>query len=99
METISSTSSLIKSDSTEPSYKMTSCIDKNDNVSIGKTSCDALELNIQEILALDMEYNKRHMSVVELPHTSKTDNDNKVKSKNLFKSMPNLSASSENLLV
>ncbi|GJQ86405.1 hypothetical protein Trydic_g10315 [Trypoxylus dichotomus] len=100
METISSTSSLIKSDSTDPSYKMTCCIDKIDNVSIGKTSCDALELNIQEILALDMEYNKRHMSVAELPHTSKTDNEsNKVKNKNLFKSMPNLSASSENLLV
>lgn len=100
METISSTSSLIKTDSTEPSYKMTSCIDKIDNVSIGKTSCDALELNIQEILALDMEYNKRHMSVAELPRTSKSDTDNnRVKNKNLFKSMPNLSASSENLLV
>ncbi|KAK9728090.1 hypothetical protein QE152_g18125 [Popillia japonica] len=54
METISSTSSLIKSNSIEPSYKMVSCIDKIDNVSIGKTLCDALELK----LALDMEYNK-----------------------------------------
>ena len=74
------------------------CTDKIDNVSVGKTSCDALELNIQEILALDMEYStKMYSSTTGLAHTSKTEVD-KVRKKTVFKSLPNLSDSSENLL-
>lgn len=65
---------------------------KLDARSIGSNSCEALELNIQEILALDIEYSKKH-----LPTSSKT--TEKIKPKHVFKSLPNLNASSENLLV
>nr|XP_022919225.1 E3 ubiquitin-protein ligase MARCH4 [Onthophagus taurus] len=99
VQTISSNSSLSNSDSSKRSSKKSGLFvkDKMDSVSIGRNSCDALELNIQEILALDIEYSKRHSSVSGLAHCSK--DIEKIKNKGVFKSLPNLSASSENLLV
>lgn len=61
-------------------------------------SCDALELNIQEILALDIEFNKRYSSSSGGGNSSGKAAE-KIKPKHMFKSLPNLSASSENLLV
>lgn len=69
----------------------------NDKKSIGANSCDALELNIQEILALDIEYSKRCSRSSGDGHTAPAERI--AQSKSVFKSMPNLSASSENLLV
>lgn len=72
---------------------------KVDNNSIGGNSCDALELNIQEILALDIEFTKRNVkSSNGGGHSSKTVQQ-KMKPRHVFKSLPNLSASSENLLL
>lgn len=61
--------------------------------SLGNNSCNALELNIQEILALDVEYAKRGAKASR--HAKVTDETKR----NVYKSLPNLSASSENLLV
>lgn len=70
--------------------------------SIGSNSCKALELNIQEILALDIEYSKKYNN--NKPCSSKVITcDNDTKSNNnkqrIFKSLPNLNSSNENLLV
>lgn len=62
------------------------------------SSDESLELNIQEILGLDVDFNGRNKSS-QLGHNSKTDNNSRVHNKTVFKSLPNLSASSENLLV
>lgn len=70
--------------------------DDKETSSLGNTSFDALELNIQEVLALDVEHNISK-SKNSLSCSSKSDNRNK--NKTIFKSLPNLSASSENLLV
>lgn len=55
------------------------------------SSDGSLELNIQEILGLDVELGTR------MGNSSMT--DARVHNKTVFKSLPNLSASSENLLV
>lgn len=60
------------------------------------SSDESLELNIQEILGLDVDFNAR--KTAQLGHNSKTD-ASRVHNKTVFKSLPNLSASSENLLV
>lgn len=63
------------------------------------SSDESLELNIQEILGLDVDFNARNKSS-HMGHNSKTDtNSSRVHNKTVFKSLPNLSASSENLLV
>ncbi|KAF5296825.1 hypothetical protein FQA39_LY12343 [Lamprigera yunnana] len=64
--------------------------------SLESTSFDALELNIQEVLALDVEHSAQK-SKISLAHSSRVEDRNK--NKGLFKSLPNLSGSSENLLV
>lgn len=61
------------------------------------SSDESLELNIQEILGLDVDFNARNKSA-QMGHNSKTDTG-KVHNKTVFKSLPNLSASSENLLI
>lgn len=88
----SSNASSDKSDTIKAETATTSD-NKLDTKSIGSNSCKALELNIQEILALDIEYNKKYK-----PCSSKTIKDN-MKPKHVFKSLPNLNASNENLLV
>lgn len=95
----SSNTSTHKSDTAKAETVSTS-EDKIDSHSVGGKSCEALELNIQEILALDIEFNKRYStsSGGGGGNSSKHTNE-KIKSKHLFKSLPNLSASSENLLV
>lgn len=70
--------------------------DEKETTSLANTSFDALELNIQEVLALDVEHSAQRLRNYS-GQSSKTDNRNKNKS--IFKSLPNLSASSENLLV
>lgn len=62
------------------------------------SSDESLELNIQEILGLDVDFNARNKSS-HMGHNSKTDNSHNSHNKTVFKSLPNLSASSENLLV
>lgn len=94
---LTSVSSLQKSDSLQSDSNNVSSTQNNENRSIGDNSCDALELNIQEILALDIEYCSRNSKGSFLGQSSKS--SEKIKSKSVFKSLPNLSASSENLLV
>lgn len=90
-----STSSLQKKgDSTRTSSGSASPSPVHEKKSIGSNSCEALELNIQEILALDVEYTKKKDPRIQGHHSK---NGDKIK-KNVFKSLPNLSASSENLL-
>lgn len=57
------------------------------------SSDESLELNVQEILGLDVDFGGRKVSPV--ANSTKADSKNK----GVFKSLPNLSASSENLLV
>ncbi|XP_018331016.1 E3 ubiquitin-protein ligase MARCH8 [Agrilus planipennis] len=64
-----------------------------DSRSTGESSIDALELNIREVLDLDTNMNKGSNRV------TKQKNHSKSKTKYIFKSLPNLSASNENLLV
>lgn len=92
----------LKSDSRSTIHKSDTELDmpedgrRPENESI--SSYDALELNIQEILALDVDYGARKASGSQMmAHTSKT--ESRAPNKALFKSLPNLSASSENLLV
>lgn len=74
------------------------CDQRNNKVESRNASTDeSLELNIQEILGLDVEFNGRNKSS-QMGHNSKTDTG-RVHNKAVFKSLPNLSASSENLLV
>lgn len=73
-----------------------SLTDEKEITSLGNTSFDALELNIQEVLALDVEQSA-HRSRILSGHSSRSGSKNK--NKGVFKSLPNLSASSENLLV
>lgn len=94
---LTSVSSLQKSASEQSDSNNVSCSQNIENQSIGTNSCDALELNIQEILALDVEYCKRGPKR-SFPGPSAKQSE-KMKSMSVFKSLPNLSASSENLLV
>lgn len=66
-------------------------------------SFDPLELNIQEMLALDIENSIRRSktakdSVISLGSTNQETKPGIHRNKNVFKSLPNLSSSSENLL-
>lgn len=93
---------LVKSDSRSTMHKSDTELDmpedgrepERDSIS----SYDALELNIQEILALDVDCGARKAAGSQMmAHTSKT--ESRAPNRALFKSLPNLSASSENLLV
>lgn len=66
-------------------------------------SFDPLELNIQEMLALDIENSIRRSksnkdSVISLGSTTQEAKTGINRNKTVFKSLPNLSSSSENLL-
>lgn len=66
-------------------------------------SFDPLELNIQEMLALDIENSMRRSkttkdSVISLGSTTQEAKSGINRNKTVFKSLPNLSSSSENLL-
>ncbi|KAF5269186.1 hypothetical protein FQR65_LT02486 [Abscondita terminalis] len=90
------TSTLNKSMQSQSLSDPVSYTDDKETTSLENTSFDALELNIQEVLALDVEHSAQK-SKISLAHSSRADDRNKNKS--IFKSLPNLSASSENLLV
>lgn len=68
---------------------------KKDEVLSNTSKTDILQLTIKQIMDLDLKSNSNKRSILSLDHKGK---DNFEKLNTVFKSLPNLSASSENLL-